>query len=107
LFQISTRSPRPRTEFIATSLGPDTLDERGQIRVRPTMQLLAHPDIFAIGDAINTVEQKQVVKASAHAAIAAANILVYLSPDGGKMKEYTGSPELIIVTNGRVSCSLP
>ncbi|KAJ6580717.1 FAD/NAD(P)-binding domain-containing protein [Mycena capillaripes] len=98
---ISTRGPRPRTEFIAQLLGPETLDERGQIKVRQTMQLLAHPNIFAVGDAINTVEQKQVNKAQAHAAIAAANVIAYLSPSGGKMKEYIGAPELIVITNGR------
>ncbi|KAJ6504425.1 FAD/NAD(P)-binding domain-containing protein [Mycena vulgaris] len=60
-------------DLVVPTRGPraDTLDERKQIKVRPTLQLLDHPDIFAVGDAINTVEQKQVVKASAHAAIVA------------------------------------
>ncbi|KAJ6504426.1 FAD/NAD(P)-binding domain-containing protein [Mycena vulgaris] len=98
-FVIATRGPRPRTEFIGKSLGADTLDERNQIKVKPTLQLLEHPDIFALGDAINTVEQKQVMKASAHAAIVAANVVAYLS--GGSLKPYKGSSEMILVTNGK------
>ncbi|KAJ6483908.1 hypothetical protein DFH09DRAFT_1106630 [Mycena vulgaris] len=90
---VPTRGPRPRTEFVAKSLGADTLNERKQIKVKPTLQLLDHRDIFAVGDAINTVEQKEIVKASAHAAIVAANIITYLSGSGSPMKEYKGSRE--------------
>ncbi|KAJ6480571.1 FAD/NAD(P)-binding domain-containing protein [Mycena vitilis] len=98
---VPTKGARPRTAFIAQSLGPPTLDAGGHSRMRPTLQLLEYPHIFAIGDAIDTVEQKQVAKASAHAAVAAANIVTYLSPGGGKLKAYAGAPELIVVTNGR------
>ncbi|KAJ7164387.1 FAD/NAD(P)-binding domain-containing protein [Mycena filopes] len=96
---VPTRGPRPRTEFVAKSLGAATFDERKQIKVKPTLQLTDHPDIFAIGDAINTVEQKQVMKASAHAAIVAANTIAYLS--GLPLKPYKGSIEMIVVTNGK------
>ncbi|KAJ7187846.1 FAD/NAD(P)-binding domain-containing protein [Mycena filopes] len=96
---VPTRGPRPRTEFVATSLGAATLDERKQIKVKPTLQLIEHSDIFAIGDAIDTVEQKQVMKAAAHAAIVAANIVAYLS--NRPLKPYKGSIELIVVTNGK------
>jgi NADH dehydrogenase FAD-containing subunit len=99
--QIPTRGPRPRTEFVAKSLGANTLDERNQIKVTPTLQLIDHPDIFAVGDAINTVEQKQVMKAIAHGGIVTANIIAYLS--GGTLKPYKGSTEMIVVTNGKVS----
>ncbi|KAJ7932774.1 FAD/NAD-P-binding domain-containing protein [Mycena leptocephala] len=96
---IPTRGPRPRTEFVAKSLGANTLDERNQIKVTPTLQLIDHPDIFAVGDAINTIEQKQVMKAMAHSGIVTTNIIAYLS--GGTLKPYKGSTELIIVTNGK------
>ncbi|KAF7339304.1 FAD/NAD(P)-binding domain-containing protein [Mycena sanguinolenta] len=96
---VSTRGPRPNTAFVATSLGRDTLDERGQIKVNPTLQLPKHPDIFAIGDAINYVEQKQVMKAMAHASIVVGNIVAHLS--GKPLKPYKGSSEMIVVTNGK------
>ncbi|KAJ7246329.1 FAD/NAD(P)-binding domain-containing protein [Mycena haematopus] len=96
---VSTRGPRPNTAFVAKSLGADTLDERGQLKVNATLQLLKHPDIFALGDAINYAEQKQVMKASAHAAIVAGNIISHLA--GKPLKPYKGTPEMIIVTNGK------
>ncbi|KAJ6503342.1 hypothetical protein C8R47DRAFT_1316583 [Mycena vitilis] len=96
---LPTRGPRPHTEFVGKSLGASTLDERGQIKVTPTLQLVDHPDIFAVGDAINTVEQKQVMKASAHSAIVAANIIAHFS--SRPLKPYKGGKEMIIVTNGK------
>jgi NADH dehydrogenase FAD-containing subunit len=62
---------------------------------------MEYRDIFAVGDAIDTVEQKQISKARAHADIVSANIVAYLS--GGDLKSYKGSIEFIIVTNGKVS----
>ncbi|KAJ7161388.1 FAD/NAD(P)-binding domain-containing protein [Mycena crocata] len=96
---IPTRGPRPRTEFIAASLGADSLDEKKQIKVEPTLQLPGHPSIFALGDAIAWVEQKQIMKANAHAAIVTKNVVAYLS--SGALKPYKGTSELIIVTNGK------
>jgi len=96
---VPTRGPRPNTAFVAKSLGADALDARSQIKVNPTLQLAKHPDIFALGDAINVVEQKQVMKASAHAGIVAGNIIAYLS--GKPLKPYKGSLEMIVVTNGK------
>jgi len=96
---VPTKGPRPNTAFVAKSLGADTLDERNQIKVNPSLQLLKHADIFAIGDAINTVEQKQVMKTSAHAGIVAGNIVAYLS--GKALTPYKGSSEMIVITNGR------
>ncbi|KAJ7040419.1 FAD/NAD(P)-binding domain-containing protein [Mycena alexandri] len=71
---VATRGPRPRTEFVAKSLGAATLDERNQIK-------------------------KQVMKAGAHAAIVSANIIAYLSKR--PLKPYKGSFEIIVVTNGK------
>ncbi|KAF7307072.1 FAD/NAD(P)-binding domain-containing protein [Mycena indigotica] len=97
---VSTRGPRPRTAFIAQSLGEDVLDKRGQIKVQPTLQLIGHSNIFALGDAIDYVEQKQVMKAMAHSGIVTANI-VALASGSTKLKPYKGSTEMIIVTNGK------
>ncbi|KAJ7070851.1 FAD/NAD(P)-binding domain-containing protein [Mycena amicta] len=97
---IPTRGPRPKTAFIEKSLGSSVLDERGQVKVQPTLQLLDHPNIFAVGDVINYVEQKQVMKAMAHAGIVAANIISLLSGSSA-LKPYKGSTEIILVTNGK------
>ncbi|KAF9245795.1 FAD/NAD(P)-binding domain-containing protein [Melanogaster broomeanus] len=96
---ISTRGPSPNTAFVA-SLGSSTLSGSGHIKVRPTLQLLNHPHIFAAGDVIDWVEQKQAAKTKGHAAIVAANVMSLL---GGReaSQVYRGSPELIVVTNGR------
>jgi len=96
---VSTRGPRPNTAFVANSLGADVVDKRNQIKVNPTLQLLNHPDIFALGDAVNIAEQKQVMKAMAHAGVVVGNIIAYVS--GKPLKPYKGSPEVIIVTNGK------
>lgn len=68
------RGPRPNTDFIST-LGPDTLTDRGTVKVQPTLQLLHYPTIYAAGDVIDWNEQKQAVKGYWHAAVVVANIL--------------------------------
>ena len=84
------------------SLGSGVLNARGQIKVTATFQLESHTNIYAIGDLIDWSEQKQAAKAPKHAEIAAANILSQLN-GGAATKKYTGQPELIIITNGKVS----
>ena len=80
------------------------LNPRGQIRIENTFQLKSHSNIYAIGDVIDWDEQKQAAKAPKHAQIAAANILSQI--DGGAPKKsYSGQPELIVITNGKVRCS--
>lgn len=98
--QISARGPTPNTGFIESSLGSNTLNSGKFVRVRPTLQLQEYTDIFALGDIIDWKEQKQVAKAWGHAAIVSANVDAYLS--GRKLKEYKGSPEVILITNGKV-----
>jgi NADH dehydrogenase FAD-containing subunit len=86
------------------SLGSGVLTPRGQIKIEKTFQLPSHPNIYAIGDVIDWAEQKQAAKAAKHAQIAAANILAQLN-DGAPKKNYSGQPELIIITNGKVGVS--
>ncbi|KAF7347672.1 FAD/NAD(P)-binding domain-containing protein [Mycena venus] len=95
----SLKAPRPNTAFVVRSLGADVVDERNQIKVKPTLQLLNHPDIFALGDAVNIAEQKQVMKAMAHAGVAVGNIIAHVS--GKPLKPYKGSTEMIVITNGK------
>jgi NADH dehydrogenase FAD-containing subunit len=80
------------------------LNPRGQIKIENTFQLKSHPNIYAIGDAIDWQEQKQAAKAPKHAQIAAANILSQIN-GGEPKKTYSGQPELIIITNGKVRFS--
>jgi len=70
--------------------------------VQPTLQLLDHPNIFAVGDAIDFAEQKQYAKAIDHASVAAANIAAYLQGKPLKSK-YNGTTEMILVSIGKVS----
>jgi apoptosis-inducing factor 2 len=79
------------------------LNSRGQIKIKSTFQLESYSNIYAIGDVTNWTEQKQATKAPKHAQIAAANILTQLS-GGVPKKTYSGQPELIIITNGKVGC---
>ena len=85
------------------SLGSNVLNPRGQIRIEDTFQLKSHSNIYAIGDVVDWDEQKQAAKAPKHAQIAAANILSQINGGVAKQK-YTGQPELIIITNGKVRC---
>ena len=108
--QVQARGPRANTTFVSASLGPDSLSETGFVIVRPTLQLKSHDDIFAAGDVIEWKEQKQGAKASAHGVLAAGNILAFLNK--GKLKEYKGATEMILLSNGKVGrwfsiCSMP
>jgi len=96
---VQARGPRPNTEFVSASIGGASLSERGLIRVRPTLQLADHNDIFAAGDVIEWKEQKQAAKSSVHGLLVGANIQAYLT--GGKLKNYKGSTEMIVLTNGK------
>jgi len=98
-FVVATYGNRPGTAFVK-SLDSNVLTPRGQIKIEKTFQVKSHPNIYAIGDVIDWEEQKQAAKAAKHAQIAAANILAQVN--GGDPKtNYSGQPELIIITNGK------
>jgi len=96
---VTTRGSRPNTAFLS-SLGPKTLTSKGHVKIRPTLQLLAHSDIFALGDVLDVEEQKQAGKVHAHAKVVAANVLSVLE-DKEPKSVYKGSIEMIVVTNGK------
>lgn len=98
---VAARGPRPNSEFIADSLGSDSVSDSGFVKINATMQLQSYPSIFALGDVIDFPEQKQVTKYPGHVEVVTANILSML--DGMKpTKDYKGTMELIFITNGRV-----
>ena len=98
--KLLTRGPRPNTTPLR-SLGDGVLDERGCVKVRPTLQLVDHPDIFAAGDIIAVNEQKQLAKVTGHAGVIVANLLSIV---GGKEPKttYQTSFEAIVITDGKV-----
>jgi NADH dehydrogenase FAD-containing subunit len=99
-FVVNARGPKPNTQFIASSLGSSAITDRGFVKVKPTLQVEGFEDVFALGDIIDWKEQKQAAKAGNHAAVVAANVLSLL--EGNTLvKSYTGSPELIVITNGK------
>jgi len=88
--------------MIVESLGQDVVTERKYVKVLPTLQLPSHQSIFALGDIMDWKEQKQFFKTSGHSSTITANILSILG--GSKpAKQYKTGPEMILVTNGRVS----
>lgn len=91
--------------MIAESLGQDVVTARKHVKVLPTLQLPSQHSIFALGDIIDWKEQKQAFKTSGHASVITANVMSLLN--GSKPgKQYKTGPEMILVTNGRVSRGL-
>jgi len=99
---VRTSGPRPNTEFLASSLGVDILSADKSVRVSPQLQVFGHPSVFAAGDIVDWPEEKQFGKTVGQAAVVAENIISYLANKPLK-KEYAGSPEAIILTNGKSS----
>ncbi|KAF9527239.1 hypothetical protein CPB83DRAFT_856608 [Crepidotus variabilis] len=96
---VPTFGSKPNTEIFKT-LGADALNESGFVRVQPTLQLVNHPRIFAAGDVIEWKEEKQLMKAMAHAPIIAQNVLAMVNGTN-KLKPYKTSMEMIVLTNGK------
>ncbi|KAJ6492999.1 hypothetical protein C8R45DRAFT_988573 [Mycena sanguinolenta] len=96
----TTGPTHPNTAFIR-SLDADILTSAGFVNVQPTLQLHKYPNIFAAGDIIEWKEQKQAIKAGAHAKIVTQNVLNYIN--GRPLKNYTSGFEAILVTNGKRS----
>ena len=72
------------------------------MKVKPTLQFADHPCIFAMGDIIDWKEEKQAMKAMSHVSIVANNVLSVLGQKSG-LKNYKGTYEIILLTNGKVS----
>ncbi|KAG9314067.1 FAD/NAD(P)-binding domain-containing protein [Chiua virens] len=81
---ISARGPSPNTAFVG-SLGSSTLSE-GWVHQ---------------SDVIEWREQKQAAKVASHAGVVVQNILKVLDGKSDGLANYGGSPEMIVITNGR------
>jgi NADH dehydrogenase FAD-containing subunit len=80
------------------------LSPSGYVKIRPTLQLESYPSIFAIGDIIDYPEGKRAIKGNGHIAVVIRNVISYLKdPSRPLKKEYRGSLEAAVFTNGRVS----
>jgi len=102
--QVRTSGPRPNTEFLASSLGADVLTEQKHVRVTPQLQVIGHPSVFAAGDIMDWPEEKQFGKTIDQAPVVAENMVSYLA-DKPLKKKYSGAPEAIFLTNGKVRVS--
>lgn len=67
----------------------------------PELQVMNHPSVFAAGDIVEWEEEKQYAKTIGQAAVVAKNIASYLANKPPK-RQYGGSPEIIILANGKV-----
>ncbi|KAL4252084.1 FAD/NAD(P)-binding domain superfamily protein [Abortiporus biennis] len=94
---IATTGGTPNTTFIS-SLDSNVLTPRGNVKVAPTLEVIGHPGVFALGDIIEWDEQKQAGKAPYHSAVVIDNIFNYLS--GQPYKEYKGTFEGVFIPIG-------
>ena len=98
---VPTRGGRPNTAFLAPLVA---LTPAGHIPVAPTLEVKGHPGVFAAGDAIDWAEQKQLGKYGAHTTVIVRNVLDRLA-GAQPSKQYGGSREMIVITNGKVRSS--
>lgn len=98
------RGATPNTSMFKFIL-PTPLGSHDYVQVESTLQVRGHPTIFAAGDITNIPEAKQLAKTAGHAAVVVANIMSHLE-DEQPRKECQPGKEMIIVSNGRVSCEI-
>ncbi|KAF8918888.1 hypothetical protein CPB85DRAFT_1279205 [Mucidula mucida] len=94
--------PASETTAIKTrngkTLEADLVYQHGEPVPTPTS---SPPGDLRFGDIVDIKEQKQAAKADVHSGIVSGNVLAYLAGAENKMKNYKGSFEMIVVTNGK------
>ncbi|GIL73417.1 hypothetical protein Vretimale_17578 [Volvox reticuliferus] len=97
---------KPNTAYLGEDLAA-VRDDKGLIKVLPTLQVEDHPNIFALGDCNNVPEEKKGFLAMKQAELAAASIkaLIKASKSGKPPKLGVWTPnmgmEMLLVTLGR------
>lgn len=92
---------KPITGFMRSSEYRNILKADGSIRVRPTLQVVGHDHMYAIGDVTDVPENKRADAARRHARVAVANIAAQLD---GREPEHTYEPSInwVVVPLGSV-----
>jgi NADH dehydrogenase FAD-containing subunit len=103
-YEVMAKGATPNTSMFKFIL-PTALGSHDYVQVESTLQVRGHPTIFAAGDITNMPEAKQLAKTPGHAAVVVANIMSYLKEEQPR-KECKPGKEMIIVSNGRVSCEI-
>eukprot|EP00198_Chlamydomonas_reinhardtii_P013718 XP_001703055.1 type-II NADH dehydrogenase [Chlamydomonas reinhardtii] len=101
--------PRPAAAFMAGGELAGCLDERGAVKVLPSLQVEGHPHMFALGDVNNVPETKLGFLAAKQAELAAASLqaLARAKAAGGpapklqRWKPNGGTLAVMMVTLGR------
>jgi apoptosis-inducing factor 2 len=88
----------PTTDYLAGSLAV-ARSANGQVRVRPTLQVEGHANVFAVGDVTDVAESKRAGAALRHASVIAANVKALLSGES-ELTTYQPGPPGILLTLG-------
>ncbi|XP_033120461.1 apoptosis-inducing factor 2-like, partial [Anneissia japonica] len=86
------------SDVYSKALG-DCMDESGSLKVRPTLQVEGHDNIFAVGDCANIDKIKMAYKAERHSGVVAKNIQALAT--SSKLKSYVEGEPMMFVTVGR------
>lgn len=82
---------KPATGFLRSSSYRDSINPDGTLKVRPTLQLVGHDNVYAIGDVTDIPETKRADAARRHAQVTVANLVEQLE---GRQPSHTYVPNV-------------